>query len=68
MSVHNAPPSFGGKKKTAAYYATVRTFIHTLRSTMTLAAIAVQLNRAGYQTPMDLPWCKQSVANVMRNA
>jgi len=65
---HNAPSAFGKPKKTETYYQQVRTFVHALRSTMTYAAIAVQLNRAGYTSPMNLPFCKQSVQNIMRNA
>ena len=68
MSVHDAAPAFGKPKKTPAYFQQVRTFVHALRSTMTYAAIAVQLNRAGYTSPMNLPFCKQSVQNIMRNA
>jgi hypothetical protein len=63
----HARPEFGKPKKLPEYYSQVRTFVHALRATMTYQAIAVQLNRAGFQTPMDKPWDKQAVANVMRN-
>jgi len=67
MSTQNARPAFGKPKKTPEYYAQVRTYVNALRNTMTLDAIASLLNQAGFKTPTDKPFSKQTVANIMRN-
>lgn len=67
MSTLNAKPAFAAPKKLPIYYTTVRSFINSLRPTTTLRAIAVMLNQAGYRSPTDKPWSKQTVANIMRN-
>ena len=67
MSEHNAKPAFGKPKKQPQYYTQIQIFINSLRDTMTLDAIATLLNHAGYRTPTDKPFSKQTVANFMRN-
>lgn len=67
MSTQNAKPAFGKPKKTPEYYTQVRIYINALRDTMTLDAIASLLNQAGFKTPTDKPFSKQTVANIMRN-
>jgi len=67
MDHQNAIPGFGKPLKTPQYYTQIRAYIDTLRPKATLRTIADSLNRAGFRTPTDLPFSRQTVSNFMRN-
>ena len=67
MLNQNARPKFGAKKKTETYYSTVQAYIRSLQPTKTLRQIAEMLNQAGYRSPTDKPFSRQTVANFMRS-
>jgi len=64
--MQNAKPGFGTPLKTPDYYRYVRGFIESLRSTVTHRQIAVLLNQAGYRSPTNKPFVRQTVANFLR--
>ena len=67
MSIQQAKPAFGQRKRTSDYYAQTSAFINSLRATTTLRDIAAMMNRAGMTSPAGKPWVKQTVANFVRN-
>lgn len=67
MLAQDARPSFSGKKKTDSYYMTIEAYIRSLQPTRTLRQIADSLNQAGFRSPTDKPFSRQTVANFMRS-
>lgn len=67
MSIsQKARPEFGKPLRTPTYYAQIRAYVESLRSTTTMRDIASMMNRMGWTSPAGKPWCRQSVMNVMR--
>jgi len=67
MSIYSVRPGFGMPLKAPVYYAEIRAYTETLRSTKTLRQIAVLLNSAGYSTPTGKAFTKQGVSNFLRS-
>lgn len=61
-----ARPAFGAAKRTPDYYAQIRAYIETLRTTATMREIAANMNRMGWTSPAGKPWVRQTVMNFMR--
>jgi hypothetical protein len=66
MSVLQAPPSFGGKLRTQAYYDAVNQILGVLLPYSTLRTCAQHLNAQGFTTPAGNPWTRERVSTYLK--
>lgn len=66
VASNQARPAFGGRLKTAEYYAGINSIISVMRGVATMRTMANHLTAAGFLTPTDLPWNRARLNNYLR--
>lgn len=67
MDATNAVPAFGGRLRTADYYAAVSGIIRILRGKSTLRVISQHLNSQGFTTPTGLPFNRDRLVRFIKS-
>ena len=60
-------PSFGGRLKTADYYAKVSAIVRILKGRSSLRIMAMHLNSQGFTTPRGLPFTRDRLVRFMKS-